>query len=136
METALRSILVQSAVVASRVYSSIPLNATYPLILYEVVNSDYVTTRPTSGSTAGTVTAHGAIATMAMYMVKASILGKDKSSVRTIKDALLPYINGFNGQSNGDDIAIMVDDYRTESRATDANYEVGAFDLTVFHKGA
>ena len=136
MEASLRNVLVQSNVVASRVYSSIPLNATYPLILYEIVDSDYLTTRPPSGSVAGTVTAHGAIATMAMYATKLSILGKDKADVRTTKDALLPYINGFNGQSNGDDIAIMVDDYRVETRATDANYEVGAFDLTVFHKGA
>lgn len=136
METAFRNVLVQSAVVASRVYSEIPMNATYPLLLYEIVDSDFVQTRPPSGSAAGTVTAHGAIATMAQYLVKLSVLGKDKSEVRTTKDSLLPYINGFNGQSNGDDIAIFVDDYRVETRATDANYEVGAFDLTVFHKGA
>ena len=134
MEAALRNVLVQSAVVGSRVYSSIPLNAAYPLLLYEVVSGDFLTTRPASGSAAGTVTAHGAIATMAQYMVKVSILGKDKSDVRTTKDSLLPYINGFNGTSLGDSIAIMVDDYRVENRATDANYEVGAFDLTVFHK--
>ena len=136
METAFRNVLVQSAVVSSRVYSEIPMNATYPLLLYEIVDSDFVQTRPPSGSAAGTVTAHGAIATMAQYLVKLSVLGKDKSEVRTTKDSLLPYINGFNGQSNGDDIAIFVDDYRVETRATDANYEVGAFDLTVFHKGA
>ena len=136
METAFRNVLVQSAVVSSRVYSEIPMNATYPLLLYEIVDSDFVQTRPPSGSAAGTVTAHGAIATMAQYLVKLSVLGKDKSEVRTTKDSLLPYINGFNGKSNGDDIAIFVDDYRVETRATDANYEVGAFDLTVFHKGA
>lgn len=136
MEAALRNVIVQSNVVGSRCYSSIPLNATYPLVLYEIVNSDYVQTRPASGSTAGTVTAHGAIATMAEYLVKLSIVGKDKSEVRTIKDALLPYVNGFNGQSNGDDIAIMVDDYRVETKATDSNLEIGAMDLTVYHKGA
>ena len=112
------------------------MNATYPLLLYEIVDSDFVQTRPAAGSAAGTVTAHGAIATMAQYLVKLSVLGKDKSEVRTTKDSLLPYINGFNGDSLGDSIAIFVDDYRVETRATDANYEVGAFDLTVFHKGA
>jgi len=136
METAFRNILVQSAVVSDRVYSEIPMNATYPLLLYEIVDSDFVQTRPPSGSAAGTVTAHGAIATMAQYLMKLSVLGQDKSEVRTTKDALLPYINGFNGDSLGDNIAIFVDDYRVETRATDANYEVGAFDLTVFHKGA
>lgn len=136
MEEAFRNVLVQSAVLGSRVYSSIPLNATYPLALYEIVNTDYLTTRPETTDIAGTVTAHGAIATMRQYLVKLSILGEDKSSVRTIKNSLEPYINGFNGTSLGDSIAIMVDDYRVETRATDANYEVGAFDLTVFHKGA
>ena len=68
------------------------------------------------------------------YLVKLSILGKDKSEVRTIRDALEPFINGFNGISLNDEIAIMIDDYRVETRATDANYEVGAFDLTIFHK--
>lgn len=110
------------------------MNATYPLLLYEIVDSDFVQTRPPSGSAAGTVTAHGAIATMAQYLVKLSVLGRDRSEVRITKDALLPYINGFNGDSLGDNIAIFVDDYRVETRATDANYEVGAFDLTVFHK--
>lgn len=136
MEAAFRNVIVQSAVLGSRVYSSIPLNATYPLALYEVVDTDYLTTRPELADTLGVATAHGAIATMRQYLVKLQILGEDKSSVRTIKDSLEPFINGFNGTSLGDDIAIMVDDYRVESRATDANYEVGAFDLTVFHKGA
>jgi hypothetical protein len=125
---------VQSAVVGSRVYSSIPLNATYPLLLYEIVNTDYLTTRPEQDSTPGIITVHGAIETMRQYLVKLSVIGEDKSSVRTVRDALEPYINGFNGISLNDEIAIMIDDYRVESRATDANYEVGAFDLTVFHK--
>ena len=136
MEAALRNVIVQSNVVASRVYSSIPLNATYPLILYEIVNSDYVQTRPSSGSTAGTVTAHGAIATMTEHLVKLSIIGKDRSEVRTVKDNLTPYINGFNGTSLTDTIAIFLDDYRVETKAADSNMEVGAMDLTVYHKGA
>jgi hypothetical protein len=134
MEAAFRNVVVQSAVLGNRVYSSVPQDATYPLALYEVVDSDFLPTRPAAGSTPGTITAHGAIATMAGYMVKLSILGQDKSQVRMAKDSLLPYINGFNGQSLGDDVAIFVDDYRVETRATDANYEVGAFDLTVYHK--
>ena len=136
MESALRNVIVQSNVVGSRCYSSIPLNATYPLILYEIVNSDYVQTRPSNGSVTGTVTAHGAIATMTEHLVKLSIIGKDRSEVRTIKDSLAPYINGFNGVSLGDTIAIFLDDYRVETKATDSNFEIGAMDLTVFHKGA
>lgn len=136
MEASFRNVIVQSNVVGSRVYSSIPLNATYPLLLYEIVNTDYLTTRPEQDSTPGIITVHGAIETMRRYLVKLSVIGEDKSSVRTIRDSLEPYINGFNGTSLGDSIAIMVDDYRVETRATDANYEVGAFDLTVFHKGA
>ncbi|MFZ1396709.1 MAG: hypothetical protein WAS33_07425 [Candidatus Promineifilaceae bacterium] len=134
MEASFRNVIVQSNVVGSRVYSSIPLNATYPLALYEVVDIDYLTTRPEQDSTPGIITVHGTIPTMRQYLVKLSILGKDKSEVRTIRDALEPFINGFNGISLNDEIAIMIDDYRVETRATDANYEVGAFDLTIFHK--
>lgn len=134
MEASFRNVLVQSNVVGSRVYSSIPLNATFPLLLYEVADKDYLTTRPDTTDSLGMATAHGAVATMHQYLVKVTILGQDKSEVRVTRDSLEPFINGFNGQSLGDDIAIMIDDYRVESRATDANYEVGAFDLTVFHK--
>lgn len=134
MEASFRNVIVQSGVLGSRVYSSIPLNATYPLALYEVVDIDYLTTRPERDSSPGVITVHGQIETMHQYLVKLSILGQDKSQVRETKDALEPYINGFNGYSLNDEIAIMIDDYRVESRATDANYEVGAFDLTVFHK--
>lgn len=134
MEASFRNVIVQSNVVGSRVYSSIPLNATYPLVLYEVVDKDYLTTRPEQDSTPGIITVHGAIETMHMYLVKLSILGQDKSEVRVTRDALEPYINGFHGISLNDELAIMIDDYRVETRATDANYEVGAFDLTVFHK--
>lgn len=136
METALVNVLVQSNVTGSRVYSSIPLTPTYPLQLYEITDMNPYTTRTPANDAAGTVTAHGAIAGWKQYLVRLEILGLDRNQVRTTKDALLPYINGFNGLSGRDELTIIVDGYRMEGKDAEANHITGVFDLTVGHKGA
>jgi hypothetical protein len=137
METALVNILVQSAVAGSRVYSSIPLNPSFPLQIYSISDIDPFTTRTTGGDTAGTVTSHSQIPGWMQYLVRLEIVGQDYAQVQNAKDALFPYINGFNGEAdNGDEITIQIDGYRMEGKNEEANYITGVFDLTVGHKGA
>lgn len=136
METAFVKVLVDSGVVDDRVYSSIPLTPVYPLLVYEITDFDPLTTRVAANDTPAVKTKHGAIDTFFSYLMRLEIVGQDRNQVRTTKDALLPFINGFNGESNGDELAIMVDSYRMEGQNVETNHITGVYDLSVYHKGA
>lgn len=136
MEASLVNLVVDSDVVGNRIYSSIPINPTYPLMVYSIVDLDTLSTRTSGNDETMLKTEHSKIDTYFGYLMKLEILGKDRSQVRATKDSILPYIDGFNGQSNGDDLAIFVDSYRIEPYNNEANQASGVFDLTVYHKGA